>query len=177
MTGRTREGRMAQARSARAGFSLMELVVSIAILTLLAGVLVSVMGNKLTAGRDARRINDCRAMCQAIESYLLDKGKLPAHDAEVGYGGWDTSLDHQLVTELVDTDYLREHLRDPMNDATHHYRYYKYAAGYEGFTSNFYVLGVKAFETVGYTNMRGSWKGTSRDWSNEFACVMGGTEK
>ncbi len=135
------------------------------------------MGNKLAASRDARRINDCKTMCQAVESYLLDKGSLPAHDSEGGYGGWDTSIDNRMVTQLVDSRYLREHLRDPMNDTTYHYRYYKYSEGYEGFTSNFYVLGVKAFETTGYANTRGSWKGTSRDWTGEFAYVTGGTEQ
>src|SRR5262249_2967572 len=77
----------------RAGFSLMELIVSIAILAILAGTLVPVVANKLAAARDARRLSDLKTVVDAVEGYLADKGSLPNGDAESGTGGYDTTLD------------------------------------------------------------------------------------
>jgi type II secretory pathway pseudopilin PulG len=161
-----------RAERRRSAFSVMELVVSVAILAILAGTLVPVVSNKLAAARDARRLVDAKRCVDALERHLTDKGRLPDGDAEVGTGGWDTSLDGGFVTALG--GYLREPLRDPKNDATYHYRYRHYAAGTSGFTSDFYVLGIMNFETSGYSNQHGYWKGADHDWANDFAYVTGG---
>ncbi len=171
------ESRSARAVARRAGFSLMELIVSIAILAILAGTLVPVMAKKLAASRDARRLNDTKTAVDSIESYLLDKGALPDGDVEAGNGGYDTTLDGTFLTTLLTNGMLREPLRDPINDATYHYRYRHYAAGTSGFTSDYYVIGIKKFETSGYANTRGYWKGTDHDWTNDFAYCTGGVSR
>lgn len=158
----------------RAGFSLMELIVSIAILAILAGTLVPVVANKLAAARDARRLSDVKTVVDAVEGHLVDKGSLPNGDAESGTGGYDTTLDSTFLTALLTSGHLREPLRDPTNDATYHYRFQHYATGTSGFASDFYVVGIMNFETSGYANQRGYWKGTDHDWTNDFAYVTGG---
>lgn len=164
----------AEGAKRRAGFSLMELIVSIAILAILAGTLVPVVANKLAAARDARRMSDVKTVVDAIEGYLADKISLPNGDAETGTGGYDTTLDATFLSTLLTNGYLREPVRDPKNDSTYHYSYQHYASGTSGFTSDFYVLGITAFETSGYTNQKGYWKGTDHDWTNDFAYVTGG---
>ena len=85
MSGRTVMS-VARSSARRAGFSVMELIVSIAILAILAGTLVPVMAKKLAASRDARRLSDVKTLVDAVEGYLLDKGTLPNGDAESGTG-------------------------------------------------------------------------------------------
>jgi hypothetical protein len=74
----------------------------------------------------------------------------------------------------VKAGYLRAHLKDPINDETYHYRFYRFAAGVEGFTSAFYVVGILNFETTEYAKQPGHWVGTTRDWGDEFAYLIGG---
>jgi prepilin-type N-terminal cleavage/methylation domain-containing protein len=161
----------------RAGFSLMELIVSIAILAILAGTLVPVMAKKLAASRDARRLSDVKTVVDAVEGYLLDKGSLPNGDAESGTGGYDTTLDSTFLSTLLTNNFLREPVRDPINDATYHYEFQHYASGTSGFATDYYVVGIKNFETSGYTNVRGYWKGTDHDWTNDFAYCTGGVSR
>ena len=158
----------------QAGFTLLELVVVVAILSVLAGVLVPVVGQRLQRSRDARRMQDLKLIVRAVEDYLYDTGELPEHDPEVGSGGWDTTTDGLFLSRLVEEGYLRETLRDPVNDESHHYRYHRYPAGQDGFPADFYVVGILNFETDLFEGQKGSWKGRRRDWSKEFAYVAGG---
>ncbi len=146
-------------------------------MVVLAGVLVPVVGDRLARSRDARRLSDLKTVVQAVDAYLYDTGTLPDHDAETGYGGWDTSVDGAFITQLVAAGYLREPVRDPLNDATHHYRYYHYAAGYAGIPSDFYVVGILNFETAAYAGQTGAWKGPGYDWSTVFDYVTGGLSR
>ncbi len=168
---------MTDSRSRTAGFSLMELVISISILAILAGTLAPVVSDKLTATRDARRLSDLKTVANAVEGYLQDEGKLPDHDVETAYGGWDTTLDGSFVSGLLTKGYLREPPSDPRNDKSFHYRYYHYPAGTSGFSTDFYVLGVTGFETAGYRAQPGYWRGSDRDWSKDFAYVTGGVSR
>jgi prepilin-type N-terminal cleavage/methylation domain-containing protein len=170
-------GRKASWATPAVGFSLMELIVSIAILAILAGTLVPVMAKKLAASRDARRLSDVKTVVDAIEGYLLDRGALPNGDPESGTGGYDTTIDGTFLSTLLTSNHLREPLRDPINDDTYHYRYQHYSSGTSGFTSDFYVIGILNFETGGYANVRGYWKGTDHDWTNDFAYCTGGVSR
>ena len=160
-----------------AGFTLFELVIVISIMMVLAGVLVPVVGDRLARARDARRMQDLKTVVAAIDNYLYDNGVLPDHDTEAGSGGWDTTLDGSFISQLVSAGYLKENLRDPLNDATHHYRYYHYAAGYAGIPSDFYVVGILNFESAAFAGQTGFWKGPTHDWTTDFAYVAGGASR
>jgi prepilin-type N-terminal cleavage/methylation domain-containing protein len=161
----------------RRGFTLIELVIVVAIMVTLAGVIVPVVGDRLKRARDARRLQDLKTVVGAIDNYLYDNGVLPNHDTEAGSGGWDTTQDGSFITQLVSAGYLTEHLRDPLNDATHHYRFYHYPAGFAGIPADFYVVGILNFETTAYAGQTGSWSGPTYDWTTVFAYVAGGTSR
>lgn len=168
---------MVDRSSRESGFSLVELVVVVAILTVLAGVLVPSFGERVARSRDSRRLQDIQTLVRALDDFLMDAAILPEHDKEAGFGGWDTTLDGAFISRLVDQGYLHEPLQDPLNDKDHHYRYYHYKAGTDGIESDFYVLGILNFETEAFANQTGQWKGDKRDWGDEFAYVVGGTSR
>jgi prepilin-type N-terminal cleavage/methylation domain-containing protein len=164
-------------RTPKSGFTLIELIVVISVLAILSGVLVPRIGHHLKSARDARRLEDVKTIHAAIDQYFLDKGSFPAAVTNPSYGGWDVSHDGDFISDLRDAGYLEEEPKDPINDATFHYRYYLYGAGSYGCvgSTSFYVLGVKAFESPDFAaKNKGFFKCASRNWSDEFAYVTGG---
>jgi len=160
-------------RGGRAGFSLIELIVVVLIMTVLAGVVVPRVLDHQMAARDARRLADLKGLQQAIEQYYLDKGAFPAADGT----SWNESTDPDFISALLKEGYLREKPEDPVNDATYQYRYYVYNKGSYGCVGDtkFYVLGIRNFETANFAAEHpGYFKCASRDWSAEFDYVTGG---
>jgi general secretion pathway protein G len=164
-------------RTARRGFTLIELVVILSILAILSGVLVPRVGSHLRSSRDARRLADIQAIREAVEQYHLDRGAFPPANTNSAFGGWDVSNDGDFIQVLCDYGYLEETPRDPINDETYQYRYYVYPPGSYGCrgSGSFYVLGIRTFESVGFAaKNKGSFACDERDWSLEFAFVTGG---
>ncbi|MEM7307215.1 MAG: prepilin-type N-terminal cleavage/methylation domain-containing protein [Planctomycetota bacterium] len=159
------------------GFTLIELIVVVAILAILAGVLVPRVSNHMASARDARRLADVKTVRNAVEQYYMDKGAYPAANQNASYGGWDVSQDGDFVQVLRDEGYLDDQAVDPINDETFHYRYYVYNAGSYGCNGNtdFYVLGVRNFESDEFADKnQGFFQCQNRDWGSEFAYVTGG---
>jgi prepilin-type N-terminal cleavage/methylation domain-containing protein len=164
-------------RRTQRGFTLIELVVVISILAILSGVLVPRVTNHLRASRDARRLADINAVREAIEQYYQDKGGYPAPNSNSSYGGWDVSSDSDFIHVLTEEGYLNEDARDPLNDATFHYRYYVYAKDSYGCvgSASFYVLGIRSFESSDFAaRNKGYFACSGRNWNDEFAYVTGG---
>lgn len=86
-------------RSAR-GFTLIEILVVMVIITILAGVSVAMYGNSVTRSKEAVLKENLHAMREAIDAYHADKNK------------WPPSLD-ALVTEK----YIRQVPIDQMTNA------------------------------------------------------------
>ena len=156
------------------GFSLIELVVVVMIMTILAGVIIPAVADRQALARDARRLTDMRTLQNAIEAYCLDTGDYPVVE---NAGVWDDSSNGKLIPELVDSGYIREPILDPINDATYQYKYFVYSNGSSGCVGDkkFYVLGILNFEVASTaTENSGYFKCTGRDWSLEFDYVTGG---
>jgi len=162
------------------GFTLIELVVVISVLAILSGVLLPRVERHLALARDARRLEDIKAVRGAIERYYADHGSYPAPNANSSFGGWDVSFDGDFVRVLRDGGYLDADAADPKEgdeEDAYHYRYYVYAKGSYGCVgeSDYYVLGIRNFESSEFAAAnRGYFECSGRDWSNEFAYVTGG---
>ena len=159
---------------ARHGFSLIELVVVILIMTVLAGVVVPRVLEHQKTARDARRLADVKALSKVIEQYYMEKGQFPAASS----GGWNRSTDAAgFIQVLVEEGYLAEPVEDPINDNTYHYRYRTFRQGAHGCVgrTRFYVLGVRNFESDDFANENpGYFRCANKDFGDNFDYVTGG---
>ncbi|MEK9180558.1 MAG: prepilin-type N-terminal cleavage/methylation domain-containing protein [Patescibacteria group bacterium] len=80
------------------GFTLIEILIVVAIIAILASVVIIGLGSTSRAGRDARRIADLRQTQTALELYFNRCGRYPGQAAPAGGGvcqtgtpqNWDT---------------------------------------------------------------------------------------
>ncbi|MEK7611708.1 MAG: prepilin-type N-terminal cleavage/methylation domain-containing protein [Patescibacteria group bacterium] len=122
------------------GFSLLELIVSLAILTLISSVLILII-NPLQIkkkGRDVVRLMDLGTIAQAVESYAVDNGSPPETEGVLRRS--DTSLTPGQPPQLsngqgwIGTDlsaYLEKLPADPLNTWPFIYRYEKAGKRFE----------------------------------------------
>ncbi len=108
----------------RTGFSLIELVVVMLIMTILAGVVAPRLGSYQERARDTRRMQDLKTVQSAVEQYKLDTGQFPAANTNSSFGGWDVSHDGDFISVLVQEGYLRAPVMDPVSDGTYHLQEY-----------------------------------------------------
>jgi len=156
-------------------FTLIELLIVIAIIGILSSVVVVSMGNTRAKARDARRMSDMRQILLALELYYDSYGKYPGPTSSYGEsespscGGWDTStVDNDkdgkpFIEPLIDTGLMGNVPTDPIGGGTcsgYTYRYYRYSAGSGGCDSSrgaFFVLGVNDMETSSNPYPKKSW--------------------
>ena len=84
-------------QAGNAGFTLMEIMIVMALIVILAGVGLSFYGNSVTRSKEAVLKEDLFRMRDAIDQYYADKTKYPAG-----------------LEDLVSEGYIREVPRDPM---------------------------------------------------------------
>jgi general secretion pathway protein G len=87
-------------RSSRGGFTLIELMVVIALISVLAGMGVALYRNSIVHGREAVLKTDLFRMRDAIDQYYADKAKYP-----------------DSLETLVSEGYLREVPKDPFTES------------------------------------------------------------
>ena len=159
------------------GFTLIELMVVIAIIGMLSSIVLASMNSARKKARDAKRLSDMHQLQNALELYYSDNSAYPTSDYD-GCGGWDVgNKSYQLLNGK-----LGGYIPKPPNDATatgncSGYRYYRYNAGSYGCDSSkgaYYVLGIVDMETSGrpYKDSPG-WSCPNRDWQGEFDWVIG----
>ena len=128
----------------KSGFTIVELLIVIAIIGILAAVtLVTYSGTQVRA-RDARRTHDMVAIMEALELYRFDHGTYPpsngqdspnsSSDVPSGYVyssayGYSYATNGSWLRTLVDGKYLPEAPVDPINNDAHYYNYYVYNNG------------------------------------------------
>lgn len=163
------------------GFTLVELLVVISIISLLASIVLTSVNSARAKARDARRLTDMKTMQTALEFYYDQFGQYPDSD-NAGCGGWDTPGNGSFITPLVSSGFLPGNILDPRtNDTCGNYRYYRYPAGSAGCDANrgaFYILGVVDMETSGnpYPGSAG-FSCPSRNWQGELEWVIGRFER
>lgn len=98
------------------GFTLIELMVVIAIIGLLSSILLVSLKNARAKARDARRISDIETLIKAIEMYATDHGSYPG---EGDGGGIEISpnCSSDLKNDLVGGGYLNSVPEDPAEDS------------------------------------------------------------
>ena len=88
-------------RRQESGFTLIELVVVMAIIAILASLAVPVFTAQIKKAKEAALQEDLHVMRNAIDSYTMDKGKAP-----------------QSLDDLVQAGYLRAIPVDPMTNSS-----------------------------------------------------------
>lgn len=118
-----------------AGFTLIELIVVIAILGILATIGLTSFQTSQMKSRDARRKSDLEQVQRALEAYMNDYGNYPAANA----GGIDGFLWGGEMKDAKDTLYMKQLPKDPRGNpeycyltvAATPYTYYKLYAKLE----------------------------------------------
>lgn len=179
------------------GFTLIELMVVIAVIGILAGIaLVSLTGVQRRA-RDAQRLSDIRQIRTALETFKARNERYPTLFCnDPGDGGWNNSdytaaapvqcvTPNHFIYELVSTGVMPGVMKDPLNATVggirYRYSYYRYPATSATLygcsqIKPFYVLGIRFFEATPQTPPGSGWSCTNRNWQTEFSYVVGGFE-
>lgn len=167
-----------KSESGTKAFTLIEILIVIAIIGILSSVILVSLNRAREKARDANRLSDMHQMQVALELYYDSFGSYPNSDY-AGCGGWDSSGNNTFITPLVSNNLLPKHLLDPtINDSCGNYAYYRYPAGASGCAKAFYVLGVRNMETSGNPHPSSpGWNCPSRNWQNEFDWVIGKFEE
>src|SRR3989344_820760 len=122
------------------GFTLMELLVVIGVISVLASIVVLSLGTARAKARDTRRLANLNELRTALEIFYDEYGVYPCGDAGTSYGGTgDTSLSFPFMdggsalecigepkTGLFTAGLIdNQHIKDPINDD------FAYGYGYE----------------------------------------------
>lgn len=120
------------------GFTLIELMIVIAILGVLIAVGLTSFRTSQMRARDSRRKNDLRQIASALELYYNDKGLYPANDTSWKIKGCGTG-DNQVcewgmaMTDSKGTIYMVKLPGDPSSARS--YRYVKSGTSYKLYAS------------------------------------------
>ena len=118
------------------GFTLVELLISIAIIGLLSTFVVNAYGGSRDKAKDVRRVTDLKAISKALEIYYSDNSKYPFYESggvtcPMGVASYNMAwLDcwNDLESEL--SPYIKSLPKDPSKDK---YYFYKGVDGGEGY--------------------------------------------
>jgi general secretion pathway protein G len=180
------------------GFTLIELMMIVAILGMMSSLIVASINDARKKGRDAKRISDMGQIQKALEIYL-DKtgdypGVIPVDDGggwDIGCGAGDVFIDELKRVEGTDTGSFSQVPTDQMScdhsgTGGYWYGYHRYNAGDNGCPADrgsYYVLGFFSAEATGRQvtgNPHPESPGFScsgQDWQLGFDWVAGGFEK
>jgi prepilin-type N-terminal cleavage/methylation domain-containing protein len=103
-------------KTTREGFTLIEILIVVAIIAILASVVLVGLGPTQQAGRDARRISDLSEVQNGLELYYNAKGQYPAPAS----GAWSAGLASSLTGAGVGVSSVPN---DPSSNRTYQYWY------------------------------------------------------
>lgn len=96
-------------KSSARGFTLVELLVSIAIIAVLSVIGLTLFSTAQQAARDAKRRQDLKAIAAALEQYKIINGSYPMTT------GWILSTDGNSWTGILSSSYINSMPLDPTN--------------------------------------------------------------
>lgn len=99
-------------------FTLVELMVVIAIIAILATALLVGLGGARARARDARRVSDLRQVQNVLELYYAKVGHYPVITSGDPSSRWSA-----LKTDLVNEGITSQLPEDPTNSGNYHYSY------------------------------------------------------
>src|ERR1043166_6880249 len=142
-------------RTSESGFSLIELMMVIAVMALFASFALSAFDQARFKARDVRRLAEIQGAQKALELYYIAHNKYPTGDFD-GCGGWDVGNSEYPFFNGSGMDNNFAGGRPPVDiwkvGNCDGYRYYHYPAGSYGCQAShgdFYVLGVTDMESTG----------------------------
>lgn len=187
--------------SQRDGFSILELLVAIAIIALVGTLAIVLVKNARDRSRDVKRAGDMSSLEKGIYLYkeLTSNWPVPAAYGEGGFGdcsNWDSTAidkdgDGQAFLEVLrDQKVMSQIPTDPAHSGvcnTYEYRYSRYPNtdtgggldlnGCDSSKGPYFVLGVYNMETVdpggNYPDSPG-FSCSIRNWNTELEWVTGG---
>lgn len=167
-------------RSARHGFTIVELLIVIVVIGILAAITMTAFASVQAKARDSRRLQDIKTIVKALELYKTTNGAYPDEVPTVGASGWEVTSDGtnptNFLSALVSTSGVSKVPIDPRNITSggldpnagannYVYYYHRYTAGSNGCVfsrGDFYVLGVQRMESIP--------SGSTHPSSPGFAC-------
>lgn len=117
--------RLWQSKNKQSGFTLMELLIVMVIMSILVAIATGSYASSSRRGRDNRRKNDLRSLVTALEAYYNDKGQYPVGSAGVMMGCG--ALDAQACSwggafrDQYSTLYMVLLPSDPISTQTYYY--------------------------------------------------------
>ena len=123
----------------------------------IATIIISGFDTIMAKIRDVKRKADVNSVVKALDLYYDEYGFFP--ESIDDWRGWDLTYEYKekgFLDILKEKRYIDRVVKDPINNATHHYRYQKYPAGSFGCEKSFYILQILSFELPTYKNGGGS---------------------
>lgn len=158
------------------GFTLVELLVSIAIISMIVSTALSMIATAQRKGRDSKRMGDMNTIQKALEIYINDHLIYPDEDALSGEEFEKSKNGEYFIQPLTNGDYVDGEVpSDPTNKGQTYYAYAKFPKGAYGCDdSAFYVLGIRNMESTGNPHPQSpGWSCPDRDFQNDFEWVIG----
>ncbi len=122
-------------------------------IAILAAITIVTFSGIQQRAKNVDRLSDIDVITQALELYKIEKGTYPTSSLSApvngcsGGGGFSYSwaTDNSWLAILISDGYLKEGLKDPVNNCTNYYRYNRFTNGVSTYgcpSANYYLLQV-----------------------------------